>query len=137
MIVLKKIDHVGIAVHSLPEVKAVFKSVFSLEPDYEETVAEQKVNVAGFKIGETHLEFLEPTQPDSPIAKFLEKRGQGIHHIAVDVDDINHTLQQIKQQGLRLIDEQPRTGAGGKLIAFTHPKSLFGILLEITQKPPE
>lgn len=134
---LKKIDHIGIAVHSLQEVKSVFQSVFSLEPDYQEEVEDQGVKVAGFQIGETHLEFLEPTRADSPVAKYLEKRGQGIHHIAINVDNIHRTMEQIEQQGLKLIDRQPRTGAGGKQIAFAHPKSLFGILLELTQAPSE
>lgn len=131
---LKKIDHIGVAVQSLEQVKSLFAAVFGLEPEFEETVEEQKVRAAGFRIGESKIEFLEPTSPESPIAKFLEKRGEGLHHVALSVDDIVALLGKMKAQGLRLIDEAPRTGAEGKKIAFVHPKSVSGILLELSQE---
>lgn len=133
---LKKIDHIGVAVQSLEQVKSLFAALFGLEPDFEETVEEQKVRAAGFRIGESKIEFLEPTSPESPIAKFLEKRGEGLHHVALSVEDIVAVLGKMKAQGLRLIDEAPRTGAEGKKIAFVHPKSISGILLELSQENP-
>ncbi len=134
---IKKIDHVGIAVNSVSSVKTMFKTLFHLEPAFEEVVEDQKVKVVGFRLGDTNLEFLEPTGPDSPIAKYLKKRGEGIHHLALGVDNIEETLERFQQNNLRLIDETPRQGAEGKLIAFVHPKSLFGILLELSQEKPE
>lgn len=131
---LKKIDHIGVAVQSLEQVKSLFAAVFGLEPEFEETVEEQKVRAAGFRIGESKIEFLEPTSPESPIAKFLEKRGEGLHHVALSVDDVVAVLGKMKAQGLSLIDEAPRTGAEGKKIAFVHPKSISGILLELSQE---
>lgn len=131
---LKKIDHVGIAVHSLEEVKSLFLNCFQLKPVFEETVAEQKVKVAAFRLGESNLEFLEPTDTDSPIARFLEKKGQGLHHIAVGVENIDTVLKQLRESNVNLIDEKARIGAEGKKIAFVHPKSLFGMLLELSQE---
>ncbi|MCB0277388.1 MAG: VOC family protein, partial [Calditrichaeota bacterium] len=93
-----------------------------------------KVKVAGFKVGESNIEYLEPTSEQSPISNFLEKRGEGLHHIAIGVKDIAGVLEQMKAKGLRLIDEQPRDGAEGKKIAFVHPKSTNGILLELSQE---
>ncbi len=133
-IMLKKIDHIGVAVKSLEEVKQLFRTIFEEEPVFEETVEDQKVKVAGFKIGESNIEFLEPTNDNSPIAKFLSKRGEGLHHISVTVEDINEILSKMKSKDLRLIDEEPRMGAEGKKIAFAHPKSLHGILLEFSQE---
>ena len=131
---LKKIDHIGVAVNSLDEIKELFQTVFGLQPVFEEVVEEQKVKAAGFKIGESKIEFLEPTGEDSPIAKFLEKRGEGIHHLALGVNDVGKVLSKMKSNNMRLIDENPRKGAEGKLIAFAHPKSLHGILLELSQE---
>jgi len=102
-----------------------------------EEVAEQKVRVAMLPIGESRIELLEATSEDSPIARFLEKRGPGIHHIAVRVDDIHVALGDLKQKGARLIDEEPRKGAGGCLVAFVHPSSTGGVLLELVQSPAE
>jgi len=133
MAVLKKIDHIGVAVHSLEEIKQLFLNIFGLHPIFEETVADQKVKVAGFRIGESNIEFLEPISDDSPIAKYLAKKGEGIHHLAISVEDIRETLSRMKQNNLQLIDQEPRVGAEGKRIAFIHPKSLHGILLELSQ----
>lgn len=131
---LKKIDHIGVAVHSVEEIKKTYKLLFNLEPEFEETVAEQKVHVVGFKIGESNIEFLEPTADDSPIAKYLAKKGEGLHHIALGVTDILTVLQTMKSNGLQLIDQEPKIGAEGKKIAFVHPKSFNGILLELSQE---
>ena len=130
----EKIDHVGVAVHSLDSVKKMYKDVLGLTPVFEEEVPEQKVKVVGFKVGQSNIEYLEPTSPDSPIAKFLEKRGEGMHHLCVGVTDIHAVLANMKANGMQLIDEQPKTGAEGKQIAFVHPKSMNGILLELSQE---
>jgi methylmalonyl-CoA/ethylmalonyl-CoA epimerase len=128
-----KIEHIGIATRALDEALMFWREALGLELEATEVVAEQRVRVAMLPIGESHVELLEPTDADSPVAKFLEKRGPGIHHIAVRVDDIRATLESLKKQGLRLIDETPRTGAGGCLVAFVHPSSAQGVLLELVQ----
>lgn len=130
---LNKIDHIGIAVSDLKAVIETYRDGFGLEPEFEETVDDQKVNVAGFQIGESMIEFLEPVSAESPISKFIEKKGNGIHHIAFKVDDLSAVLQSLKEKGYRLIDEYPRKGAEGKKIAFLHPKSFNGILIELSQ----
>ncbi|MEJ2634870.1 MAG: methylmalonyl-CoA epimerase [Calditrichia bacterium] len=131
---LEKIDHVGVAVKSLDDIKQLFLLVFGAKPAFEEVVEDQRVKVAGFKVGESNIEFLEPLSEDSPIAKYIEKKGEGLHHIAVGVDDIRNALSKMKSNNIRLIDEEPRKGAEGKSIAFAHPKSLHGILLELSQE---
>ncbi|MHA1771876.1 MAG: methylmalonyl-CoA epimerase [Candidatus Thorarchaeota archaeon] len=130
---IEKIDHVGIAVKSLSETLPYYRDILGLEFLGDEVVPEQKVHVAFLKIGESRIELLEPTSEDSPISGFLEKRGGGIHHIAVLVDDIVSALQEHKAKGSRLIDESPRNGAHGMKIAFVHPKSTSGVLLELCQ----
>jgi methylmalonyl-CoA/ethylmalonyl-CoA epimerase len=130
---LKKIDHVGVAVKQLQSVIEMYQKVFQLQPAFEEVVEDQKVKVAGFKIGNSTIEYLEPIADDSPISKFLDKRGEGIHHICIAVDDIEATLARLKAHGIPLIDEKPRIGAEGKLIAFIHPKGMNGILVELSQ----
>lgn len=129
-----KIDHLGIAVGDIGEALEFWSDALGLENIHTEEVEDQKVRVAMLPIGGTNIELLEPTDPASPVAKFLEKRGGGIHHIAIEVDDITASLQRLKSQGMRLIDEVPRTGAGGCLIAFVHPKSTGGVLMELVQK---
>ena len=128
-----KIEHIGIATRALDEALSFWREALGLELEATEEVAEQRVRVAMLPIGESHVELLEPTDVDSPVAKFLEKRGPGIHHIAVRVSDIRATLESLKKQGMRLIDETPRTGAGGCLVAFVHPSSAQGVLLELVQ----
>jgi methylmalonyl-CoA/ethylmalonyl-CoA epimerase len=128
-----KIEHIGIATRALDEALLFWREALGLELEATEEVAEQRVRVAMLPIGESHIELLEPTDADSPVAKFLEKRGPGIHHIAVRVSDIRATLESLKKQGMRLIDETPRTGAGGCLVAFVHPSSAQGVLLELVQ----
>jgi methylmalonyl-CoA epimerase len=115
-------------------VRSFFLRIFDLKPVFEELVEDQKVKVIGFKIGESNIEFLEPTSPESPLSKFLVKRGQGMHHISIEVQNLEHTLAILKSQQIQLIDENSRTGAEGKKIAFLHPKSTFGVLLELSQK---
>lgn len=129
-----KIDHLGIATKSITESLKFWQDSLGLENVHTEVVEEQKVRVAMLPIGESRVELLEPTSDDSPIAKFLEKRGGGIHHIAVEVDNIEESLAKLKNNGAKLIDEVPRIGAEGCLIAFVHPQSTNGVLLELTQK---
>lgn len=128
-----KIDHLGIATKEIAEALKFWEDSLGLENVHTEIVEEQKVRVAMLPIGETRIELLEPTSDDSPISKFLEKRGGGIHHIAVEVDDIRASLAELKARGMRLIDEEPRIGAEGCLIAFVHPGSTGGVLLELMQ----
>ena len=130
-----KIDHIGIAIRQLDEATAIWRDTLGLEVDSTEKIDEQGVCIAMLPIGETHIELLEPLEQDSPVGKFLEKRGPGLHHIAVRVNDIRGTLAQLKNKGARLIDETPRVGAGGCLVAFIHPSSVNGVLLELVQHP--
>lgn len=129
-----KISHLGIATRGIDEALKFWEDALGLENVHTETVEDQKVRVAMLPIGETNIELLEPTADDSPIAKFLEKRGGGIHHIAVEVEDIEASLAKLKNQGMRLIDEKPRLGAEGCLVAFVHPAAAGGVLMELVQK---
>lgn len=128
-----KINHLGIATKGIDEALKFWENALGLENVHTETVEDQKVRVAMLPIGETRIELLEPTSEDSPITKFLEKRGGGIHHIAVEVQDIEASLAKLKSEGARLIDETPRVGAEGCLVAFIHPASANGVLLELVQ----
>lgn len=131
---ITKIDHLGIAVRSLDESIPYYETVLGLECEGREEVESQKVRTAFFAVGEVHIELLEPTSDESPIAKFLEKYPSGgIHHIAFGTDDINGQLNQAKEKGALLIHEIPFEGAGDKLVAFLHPKSTFGVLTEFCQ----
>src|ERR1700704_3807542 len=130
-----KIDHIGIATQGIEDAMTFYRDALGLDVAETEEVVEQKVRVAMLPIGDSRIELLEATSDDSPIARFLEKRGPGIHHIAVRVDDIRAVLADLKQKGARLIDEEPRTGAGGCLVAFVHPSSTGGVLLELVQNP--
>ncbi len=129
----RKIDHVGIAVKNLDEAIKVWEGL-GLKVEEIEEVPDQKVRTAIIHVGESRIELLEPTAEDSPIAKFIAKRGEGIHHIALGVDDIEAHLEELKEKGYRLIDEKPRIGAGGAKIAFVHPKAVTGVLLELCQR---
>lgn len=128
-----KINHLGIATKGIDEALKFWENALGLENVHTETVEDQKVRVAMLPIGESRVELLEPTSDDSPISKFLEKRGGGIHHIAVEVDNIEASLERLKNNGARLIDESPRIGAEGCLVAFVHPSSTNGVLLELVQ----
>ncbi len=131
---VKKIDHIGIAVKNLEESLKFYENVLGLKSAGTEVVEEQKVKVAFLPTGDSEVELLEPTSPDSTIAKFIEKNGEGIQHMAYRVDDIEKAIAKMKELGLRMIDEKPRYGAGGAKIAFCHPKSTGGILIELCQR---
>jgi methylmalonyl-CoA/ethylmalonyl-CoA epimerase len=131
-----KIDHLGIATNGIAEAIGFWQDALGLEHVHTETVEDQKVRVAMLPIGESRVELLEPTSVDSPISKFLEKRGGGIHHVAVRVDDIRAALAKLAANGAKLIDNEPRIGAEGCLVAFVHPKSSGGVLLELVQTAP-
>lgn len=127
---ITRIDHLGIAVRSLAESVKYYEQALGLKCEHTEEVASQKVRTAFFEVDGVHLELLEPTAPDSPIAQFLEKRGEGIHHIAFATDNIAGQLGQARDAGVKLIHEIPFEGAAGKLVAFLHPKSTYGVLTE-------
>ncbi|MFW9789508.1 MAG: methylmalonyl-CoA epimerase [Candidatus Thorarchaeota archaeon] len=133
---VEKISHIGIAVESIEKWLGFYKDVLGLEFGGSEEVKEQKVRVAFLKIGESQIELLEPTSDDSPIAKFLKKRGGGIHHIAVEVDDIEVALARHRKAGAQLIDNEPRIGAHNMRMAFVHPKASGGVLLELCESHP-
>ena len=128
-----KVDHIGIATKSIEEGLAVWRDALGLEVHSTEEVTEQGVKVCMLELGDTHVELLEPLGPETSVGKFLSKRGPGMHHIAVEVKDIKSSLAELKQRGARLIDETPRIGAGGCLVAFVHPSSTHGVLLELVQ----
>jgi methylmalonyl-CoA/ethylmalonyl-CoA epimerase len=129
----KKIHHLGIAVKSLAETIGFYRDSLGLELICQEEVPEQKVRIAMFLCGESRIELLEPTSPESPVAAFLEKKGPGLHHMAVAVEDIQAELKTMAANGVKMIDEKPRAGAGGHRIAFVHPKSTNGVLLELVE----
>jgi len=128
-----KIDHIGIATNGIEEAAAAYRDALGIQVTETEEVSGQKVRVAMLPIGESRIELLEATSADSPISKFLAKRGPGIHHIALRVEDIRARLADLKSKGARLIDEEPRTGAGGCLVAFIHPSSTGGVLIELVE----
>jgi methylmalonyl-CoA/ethylmalonyl-CoA epimerase len=129
----QKIDHIGIAVHSIEKSLPFYKDVIGIEHQLIEEIESQQVRVAMLAIGEINIELLEPTSPESPIAKFLVKNGEGMHHIAFATDSIENQLDQARKSGVRLLHEVPFEGAHGKLVAFLHPKSCHGILTEFCQ----
>ena len=132
---ISHIEHIGIAVKDLENAINLLESSFRLKCYAIEEVPEQKVKTAFFKVGETKLELLEATSSDSPVAKFIEKKGEGVHHIAFNVDDVKTALNFAEEQGLKLIDKEPRSGAENLDIAFLHPKSTLGILIELCSQP--
>jgi methylmalonyl-CoA/ethylmalonyl-CoA epimerase len=131
---MAKIDHLGIAVRSIAVARSFYEAL-GLRVEHEETVEHEKVRVAMIPVAESRIELLEPTVEDSPVGKFLDKRGEGLHHVALHVDDIAATLQDLKAKGTRLISEEVQVGAGGHLYFFVHPASAGGVLLEICQDP--
>ena len=131
---IEKIDHIGIAVKSIEKATELFSNLLGLKVTGEERVEGQKVKVAFLPLGDSELELLESTEPEGPIARFIEKKGEGIQHIAFRVDNIEKTLEKLKKEGIRLIDEKPRYGAGGAKIAFLHPKDTNGILIELSER---
>jgi methylmalonyl-CoA/ethylmalonyl-CoA epimerase len=128
------LDHIGIAVGDLAQALAFYRDALGLEVEPPEEVASQRVRAHFVPVGEAALELLEPTSPDSPIAKFIEKRGPGVHHVTLRVDDIREALARLTARGVRLIDASPREGAEGALIAFVHPASTHGVLVELKQR---
>lgn len=129
-----KVDHIGIAVKDLEAAKKFYTDVLGMTAQGEEVVEQQKVKVCFIPSGDSEVELLESTSPDGPIAKFIERNGEGIQHIALRVDNIENALKELKEKGIRLIDETPRYGAGGASIAFIHPKATGGILLELSER---
>jgi methylmalonyl-CoA/ethylmalonyl-CoA epimerase len=128
------IDHIGIAVKSIEEGKRFFSDILGLTLANTEVVEEQKVKTGFFPITDSELELLESTEPDGPVAKFIESRGEGVQHIAFRVENIEDALKELKEKGVRLIDQEPRKGAGGARIAFIHPKETHGVLVELCEK---
>ena len=128
---LTKIEHIGIAVKSLDESIKFYEEILGLKCYATEIVEDQKVKTAFFQIGETKIELLESTHPDGPVLKFIEKRGEGIHHIAFKTNNVNSSLKELKEKNVKLIDENPRKGAEQLDIGFIHPKSAYGVLIEI------
>ncbi len=128
------LDHIGIAVADLGQALAFYRDALGLDIEPPEEVPSQRVRAHVVPVGEAALELLEPTSPDSAIAKFIEKRGPGVHHVTLRVDDIDGALARLKERGVRLIDQSPRPGAEGALIAFIHPASTHGVLVELTQR---
>ncbi|MCK5543264.1 MAG: methylmalonyl-CoA epimerase [Desulfobacterales bacterium] len=131
---IKKIDHLGIAVSDIESGKKFWQDIMGLKLEGTETVEEQKVTTLFFPVGESEVELLESTSPDGPVAKYIEKKGPGLQHIAFRVENIDEALAELKTKGVKLIDESPRKGAGGARIAFLHPKATGGILVELCEK---
>ncbi|TNE55464.1 MAG: methylmalonyl-CoA epimerase [Bacteroidetes bacterium] len=130
---MNKIEHLGIAVSDMEASLKVYETLLGTTCYKQEEVASEGVLTAFLKIGETKIELLQATKPDSPIAKFIEKKGQGIHHIAFDVDDIHAEIKRLSEEGYELIHQEPKDGADGKIIAFLHPRSTEGVLVELCQ----
>ena len=131
---ISHIEHIGIAVKNIEEAKKYYEEILGLKCYAVEEVADQKVKTAFFQVGQTKIELLEPTSDDSAVAKFIEKRGEGIHHIAFNTDNTTKSLQEAEDKGVKLIDKQERNGAEGLKIGFLHPKSTFGVLTELCSK---
>lgn len=136
LLMITRIDHLGIAVRSLDEAVPYYERVLGLKCEHREEVPSQKVRTAFFAVGEVHLELLEPTSPESPVARFLERNGEGLHHVAFASDDLPGQLALAAAAGCRLLHERPIEGAGGKLVAFLHPKSSYGVLTEFCASRP-
>ena len=131
---MKRIEHIGIAVKDLEAANNTYKAVLGEEPYKTETVESEGVSTSFFKVGESKIELLAATRPDSPISKFIEKRGEGIHHMAFYVDDIKAEIERLKNEGFRLLNDQPKPGADNKIVAFMHPKDANGVLVELCQE---
>lgn len=133
---MNKIEHIGIAVKDINQADQLFEKLFGMPAYKLEAVESEGVKTSFFKVGPNKIELLEATHSNSPIAKFIEKRGEGIHHIAFDVDDIESEISRLKGEGFQMINETPKSGADNKLIAFIHPKSTAGVLIELCQEKP-
>ncbi|HET7478560.1 MAG TPA: methylmalonyl-CoA epimerase [Rubrobacteraceae bacterium] len=132
---LNRICHLGYAVEDVEAAARFYRDSFGVEPGEQEVVEEQGIVATMFRVGESMIELVQPTRPDSPIGKFLAKRGEGFHHVAFEVDDLEAALADLKSRGVELIDETPRIGAGGSRMAFVHPKGAFGVLTELVELP--
>jgi methylmalonyl-CoA/ethylmalonyl-CoA epimerase len=132
---LNRIYHLGYAVEDIDAASRFYRENFGVEPGEPEMVEEQGIVAAMFQVGESMVELLQPTRPDSPVGRFLERRGEGVHHVAYEVDDLEVALRELRKNGIEIIDEEPRTGAGGTRMAFVHPKSAFGVLTELVELP--
>lgn len=131
---MNKIEHIGIAVKNIDEANAIYSKIFNQLPYKTEEVASEHVSTSFFKVGESKIELLEATNPESAIAKFIEKKGEGIHHIAFDVEDIYSEIERLKKEGFTILNDQPKKGADNKLVCFVHPKSANGVLIELCQE---
>lgn len=131
---MNKIEHLGIAVKNLVEANEMYSKLFNQEPYKLETVESEGVSTSFFKVGENKIELLEATNPESAIAKFIEKKGEGIHHVAFDVDDIYAEMERLRKEGFTILNEEPKKGADNKLVCFIHPKSANGVLIELCQE---
>jgi methylmalonyl-CoA/ethylmalonyl-CoA epimerase len=132
---LNKIYHLGYAVEDIEAASRFYRENFGVEPAGSEVVGEQGIIAAMFRVGESMVELVQPTDPDTPVGRFLARRGEGFHHVAYQVDDLRRALAELKENGVELIDEEPRRGAGGTRMAFVHPKSVFGVLTELVELP--
>ena len=132
---LNRIYHLGYAVEDIEAASEFYREYFGATPGEPEVVEEQGIIATMFRVGESSIELLQPTRPDSPVGKFLAKRGEGFHHVAFEVDDLKVSLAELKRNGVELIDEEPRRGAGGMKIAFVHPEGAFGVLTELVELP--
>ncbi len=131
---VNKVDHIGVAVKNLDETLKFYQDVLGLDLEGTEVVEEQKVKVAFLPVGDTEVELLESTEEDGPIARYINKKGEGMQHLAFRVDNIEKAIEEMKEKGVRMIDEKPRYGAGGAKIAFCHPKSTHGVLVELCER---
>ncbi len=132
---LDRIDHLGYAVRDLEAAARFYEENFGARPSEPEVVEEQGIVATMFRVGESQIELVQPTRPDSPVGKFLEKRGEGFHHVAFQVEDLEGALAELKGNGVDLIDESPRVGVGGTRMSFVHPKGAFGVLTELVELP--
>ena len=132
---LGRIDHLGYAVEDIEAAARFYRDNFGAEPGEPETVEDQGIKATMFSVGESRIELVQPTRPDSPVGKFLAKRGEGFHHVAYAVEDLSEALARLRRDGVELIDEEPRKGAGGTKMAFVHPRAVFGILTELVELP--
>lgn len=132
---LNRIYHLGYAVEDIEAASRFYRENFGAEPSDPEVVEEQGIIATMFRVGESMIELVQPTRPDSPVGRFLLRRGEGVHHVAYQVDDLEAVLRELEKNGVELIDEEPRVGAGGTRVAFVHPKSAFGVLTELVELP--
>jgi len=132
---LNRIYHLGYAVEDIEAASRFYRENFGVEPGEPEVVEEQGIVAVMFQVGESMVELVQPTRPDSPVGRFLDRRGEGVHHVAYEVDDLEAILEELKGNGVELVDEEPRVGAGGTRVAFVHPRSAFGVLTELVELP--